>query len=60
MSAIYVNGKSYDDLKLVFDKLGDGAEREHFQELREMPFGVYGQFYDKFGVQWIFRGEAAR
>jgi len=19
-----------------------------------MPFGMYGQFYDRFGVQWIF------
>lgn len=60
MSAIYVTGSSYDDLKPVFDKLGQGAERERFQELRAMPFGIYGQFYDKFGVQWIFRGEAAR
>jgi hypothetical protein len=26
--------------------------------LRPMPFGTYGQFYDKYGMQWIFRGDA--
>lgn len=28
-------------------------------QLHDMPFGTYGQFYDKFGIQWIFRGEKA-
>ena len=54
MSAVYVTGKSYDEMKGVFDKLAEGAERKRFQELHDMPFGVYGQFYDKYGVQWIF------
>ena len=22
-----------------------------------MPFGAYGQFYDRFDVQWIFVGQ---
>ncbi len=44
-------------LKAVFDKLAEGAEKERFQELHDMPFGTYGQFYDKYGVQWIFKGE---
>ncbi len=22
-----------------------------------MPFGMYGQLYDKYGVQWIFKGD---
>ncbi|MGI0085152.1 MAG: hypothetical protein ACREBQ_08725, partial [Nitrososphaerales archaeon] len=57
MSAIFVTGKTYDELKVVFDKLADGADKKRFQELHDMPFGVYGQFYDKYGVQWIFRGE---
>lgn len=57
MSALFVIGGSYDELKTVFDKLKDGAEKERLQELHDMPFGTYGQFYDRFGVQWIFRGE---
>ncbi len=57
--AIFITGKSYDELKTVFDKLKDGDNNERLQELHEMPFGTYGQFYDKYGVQWIFRGEKA-
>ena len=55
-TAIYVQGGSYDELKPVFDKLKDGENNTRRQELHEMPFGIYGQFYDKFGVQWIFQG----
>lgn len=58
MSAIYVTGKGYDELKPVFDKLKDGDNNERLQELHEMPFGTYGQFYDRYGVQWIFRGNS--
>lgn len=54
--AIFVNGETFDELKAVFDKLRDGDNNQRLQELHEMPFGIYGQFYDKFGVQWIFRG----
>jgi PhnB protein len=57
MSAIFVQGDQFEELKKVFDKLADGAEKERFQELHEMPFGLYGQFYDRYGVQWIFRGD---
>jgi len=55
--AIFVIGGAYEELKRVFDKLAAGAEKERFQELHEMPFGMYGQFYDKYGVQWIFKGD---
>ncbi len=55
--AIFVLGGAYDELKPVFDKLKVGAEQSRLQELHEMPFGIYGQFYDRFGVQWIFRGD---
>lgn len=57
MSALFVMGSDHDELKTVFDKLAAGAERERFQDLHEMPFGTYGQFYDRYGVQWIFRGD---
>lgn len=59
MSALYVTGDGSAELRPVFDKLAQGAEPERFQDLRDVPFGVYGQFYDRFGVQWIFRGAAA-
>jgi PhnB protein len=55
--AIYINGSNYEVLKHIFDKLRDGDNNTRLQELHEMPFGWYGQFYDKFGVQWIFRGD---
>jgi len=55
--AIFVIGNTYDELKTVFDKLRDGDNNSRLQELHEMPFGIYGQFYDKFGVQWIFKGD---
>jgi PhnB protein len=55
--AIFVIGGAYEELKTVFDKLSDGAKKEWLQELHDMPFGTYGQFYDRFGVQWIFRGD---
>lgn len=58
MSAVFVMGTAFDELKTVFDKLAVGADRERFQALHEMPFGMYGQFYDRFGVQWIFRGDS--
>ncbi|MFI5240616.1 MAG: VOC family protein [Candidatus Saccharimonadia bacterium] len=58
-SAIFVLGASFADLKPVFDKLKDGENNTRLQELHEMPFGIYGQFYDKFGVQWIFKGDKA-
>jgi PhnB protein len=57
MSAIFVIGQSYDELKPIFDKLKDGDNNQRLQELHDMPFGVYGQFYDKYGVQWVFKGE---
>ncbi|HEX2913168.1 MAG TPA: VOC family protein [Chloroflexia bacterium] len=55
--AIFVIGTAYEELKPVFDNLSEGAEKERFQELHDMPFGKYGQFYDKYGIQWIFKGD---
>lgn len=59
MSALFVTGANVDELRPVFDRLAREAQKERFQDLRAMPFGVYGQFYDRFGVQWIFRGASA-
>ncbi len=59
-TAIFVIGEGLEELKVVFDRLKDGKNNARLQELHEMPFGTYGQFYDKFGVQWIFKGGAKR
>jgi PhnB protein len=53
--AIYLTG-SAGELVAPFDKLKDGTNNTHLQELHDMPFGSYGQFYDRYGIQWIFRG----
>lgn len=55
--AIFVLGEGYDELKAVFDKLREGAREDRFQELHDLPFGTYGQFCDKYGVHWIFKGD---
>jgi PhnB protein len=55
--AIYVTGKSYEELSTIFDKLKDGDNNKRLQELHNVPFGIYGQFYDKYGVQWIFTND---
>ena len=56
--SIYLTGETYDELKPVFDKLAIGADKDTrtFMELNNTPFGVYGQFTDRYGVAWIFRG----
>ena len=45
-------------MKAVFDKIAEGADKTdktgRFQELHDFPFGVYGQFHDKYGIPWIF------
>jgi PhnB protein len=55
--AIFVLGGAYEELEAVFDKLKEDADKERFQALHDLPFGTYGQFYDKYGVQWIFKGD---
>jgi PhnB protein len=54
---IYLTGGSYEELEAVFDRLADGADPDLLDELRELPFGVYGHLADRFGVHWFFRGE---
>ncbi|MDE3058685.1 MAG: hypothetical protein KGJ59_12090 [Bacteroidota bacterium] len=55
--AIFVIGQAYEELKTIFDKLAQEASKDRFQDLHDMPFGTYGQFYDRFGVHWIFKGD---
>jgi len=57
MFSLFVIGDTFDELKTIFDKLSEGADRDErtFMELHELPFAIYGQFTDKYGVGWIFR-----
>ena len=56
--SIFVIGGGYDELKTVFEKLAEGAIKdERFIEIKNMPFGSYGQFTDKYNVSWIFKGD---
>jgi PhnB protein len=55
--AIFVTGGTFAELKAVFERLAEEANKEWFQELHDMPFGAYGQFFDRYGIQWIFQGE---
>jgi PhnB protein len=57
--SIFVIGGTYDELRVVFDKLAEGADKDKitFIELHNMYFGTYGQFTDKYGVPWIFKGD---
>ena len=52
--AIFVEGDQIDEMGAAFQKLADGADTQTLQELHELPIGTYGQFYDRYGVQWIF------
>ena len=58
-AAMYITGDSYDELSTIFEKLRDSADQEFLVQLREMPFGIYGRFTDRFGVEWYFRGARA-
>jgi PhnB protein len=55
--ALYVNGDNYVELRAIFDALAAGADKALLDDLRDMPFGIYGHLADKYGVHWFFRGE---
>lgn len=59
VSAVFVMCDEDTELDAVFERLARGASDEWVQPLHRMPFGIYGQFFDRFGVQWIFRGPPA-
>ncbi|MGC8485982.1 MAG: VOC family protein [Candidatus Baltobacteraceae bacterium] len=56
-AAIFVLGEGYDELRAVFDKLAEGAQKDRFQDLHDLPFGTYGQLCDKYNVHWKFKGD---
>ncbi len=54
---MYITGEGYDELKSIFDKLSEGADKELLDDLKDMPFGIYGHLADKFGIHWFFNGQ---
>ena len=58
-TAMYLSSARPEELRTIFDKLSDGADKEFFVALKEMPFGLYGRLTDRYGVEWFFRGERA-
>lgn len=56
---LYLTGTGYAELKPAFDALADGADPDLLDDLRDLPFGVYGHLADRFGVHWFFRGDTA-
>ncbi len=58
-TALYVKSSAPAELKAIFDKLSDGADRENFVALQDMPFGQYGRLTDRYGKEWFFRGDKA-
>jgi PhnB protein len=56
MAAMYISGETLDELRTIFDRLSEGADKEFLVELRDMPFWVYGRLTDRYGVEWFFRG----
>ncbi len=55
---LYLDAGTFVELREAFDKLAIGGDPDLLDELREMPFGIYGHLADRFGVHWFFRGEA--
>jgi PhnB protein len=58
--AVYLQAGGYGELRAVFDKLAVGADPDLLDDLREMPFGIYGHLADRFGVHWFFREASER
>ena len=58
--AILVTGNTREELEAIFNKLSNGASEDRFQEPHDMPFGTYGQFFDRYGIHWIFVGDRCR
>ena len=55
--AMYISGGKHKELRAIFDKLAEGADKELLDDLRDRPFGSYGHLSDKYGGHWFFAGE---
>ena len=52
--SILITGGTMDETRPLFEKLSVGANKDRFQALHDLPFGIYGQLTDRFGTGWIF------
>lgn len=50
---LYLNGGTSNELKLLFEKLSQGANVT--DPLKQEFFGTYGALNDKFGIRWMFQ-----
>jgi PhnB protein len=55
--ALFVCRGNYAELRTIFDKLAVGAPKDLLDDLKDLPFGVYGHLADKYGVHWFFQGD---
>jgi PhnB protein len=55
--ALFVCRGNYAELRTIFDKLAVGAPKDLLDDLKDLPFGVYGYLADKYGVHWFFQGD---
>ncbi len=52
-----INGGSLEELRPLFTQLSAGGTMGH--ELKAEFFGIYGDFVDKFGMNWVFQTDNA-
>jgi hypothetical protein len=53
---MFVRADDSGRLRAIFDRLAVGADEQLLDDLRDMPFGLYGHLADRYGVHWFFRG----
>jgi PhnB protein len=53
MVCLYLSGGTFNELKVLFDKLSEGANVT--DSLRQEFHGTYGALNDKFGIRWMFQ-----
>jgi PhnB protein len=53
MVCLYLSGGTCKELKILFDKLSEGANIT--DSLKEEFHGTYGALNDKFGIRWMFQ-----
>jgi PhnB protein len=50
-----IMGTEMEEIKTYFTKLSQGGTLKH--QLEKTFFGVYGDFTDKFGIDWMFQAD---
>jgi PhnB protein len=58
--ALFICRGKYSELRTIFDKLAVGANKDLLDDLKDLPFGVYGHLADNYGVHWYFQGDSLK